>query len=96
MNQRVTCFCCLFPHLRNEGIYLIEDFYTSYWCSHGGGKHPNTTLAFLKNHIDEVKYIGATTTKVSHLGIMPCTSGPNYYRENIFSTHYYDNLVVIL
>jgi hypothetical protein len=98
MNQQITSFCTLFPHLRSGGLYFIEDLHTSYWSGfYGGGKKSDqNTIAFLKSLIDEVNYIGARTAKASHLAIDPSIMRElNIYREKIHSIHFYDSLVVI-
>lgn len=54
MAQQIITFQQMFPHLRDEGIYLCEDVGTSYWSSYGGGNHPNTFIEFTKRLIDEI------------------------------------------
>ncbi len=96
MNQQITSFAVLFPHLKSGGMYIIEDLHTSYWPGWGQNTGKNT-VTFLKSLIDEVNFIGARTTKASHLNIDPSVLRElNVYREKIYSIHFYDSLAVII
>jgi hypothetical protein len=96
MNQQITSFSILFPHLKSGGMYIIEDLHTSYWKSHGGGG-ANTTVNFLKSLIDEVNFIGSRTSRASHLNLpLSIQTELNIYREKIYSMHFYDSLVIII
>lgn len=97
MNQQITSFRHLFPHVKSGGMYIIEDLHTSYWKSFGGGKHRHTTVAFLKSLIDDVNFVGAQTSRASHLNIDPAAiNGMNIYREQILSIHFYDSVAIII
>jgi hypothetical protein len=97
MNQQITSFCILFPHLKSGGLYIIEDLHTSYWSRWGGGNSLLSTIAFLKSLIDEVNFIGAHTTRAGHLMIDPSIAKEmNIYREKIYSMHFYNSMVVII
>ncbi|MBI3258641.1 MAG: class I SAM-dependent methyltransferase [Ignavibacteriae bacterium] len=96
MNQQITSFRELFPHLKSGGMYIIEDLHTSYWDGWGSDSGQNT-IAFLKSLIDEVNFVGMCTTRASHLVIAPSIATElNIYREKIYSMHFYDSLVVII
>ncbi len=97
MNQQITSFKVLFPHLKSGGLYIIEDLHTSYWTGWGGERTGLNTVTFLKGLIDEVNFIGARTTKASHLAIDPSILRElNIYREKIYSIHFYDSLAIII
>jgi hypothetical protein len=96
MLQQIISFKTLFPHLKSGGMYIIEDLHTSYWSSHGGGG-PHSTVNFLKSLVDEVNFIGAKTTRASHLNIPSSVQKDlNIYRESIYSIHFYDSVAIIL
>jgi hypothetical protein len=96
MVQQITSFCILFPHIKNGGIYIIEDLHTSYWSSYGGGG-PDSTVNFLKKLIDEVNYVGAKTARASHLNLCPAIlSELNIYQKQIHSIHFYDSAAIII
>jgi hypothetical protein len=49
----IRSFVHLFPRLREEGTYLIEDLHCSYWESYGGGLYdPFSAIAFFKKIVD--------------------------------------------
>jgi 8-demethyl-8-alpha-L-rhamnosyltetracenomycin-C 2'-O-methyltransferase len=61
VNEHVlTSFRTLFPHLRNGGLYVIEDLQTSYWPRFGGTStsfdSPSTSVGFLKSLVDGLNY----------------------------------------
>lgn len=96
MNQQITSFATLFPVLKSGGIYVIEDLHTSYWdgWGHESGKH---TIAFLKSLIDEVNFVGAHTTKASHLNLsQDLLQRLTLYQKDIYSIHFYDSLAIII
>lgn len=96
MNQQITSFSYLFPHVKSGGMYIIEDLHTSYWPYFGGGG-AGSTVNFLKNLIDDVNFVGNRATRASHLNIPTALlSELNIYREKIFSIHFYDSVAVIL
>lgn len=53
----VNTFTILFPLLRNEGIYVIEDTQTSYWPSWGGSiDNAESSMNFVKRLVDGLNY----------------------------------------
>lgn len=55
----ITSFRALFPHVRDGGIYAIEDLQTSYWERYGGSSEPNhkgTSMTFLQRLTDGVNH----------------------------------------
>lgn len=96
MNQQVTSFKVLFPHVKSGGMYIIEDLHTSYWSSFSD-KKPLNTMAFLKSLLDDVNFVGARTGRASHLAIDPSIANEmNIYREQIASIHFYDSVAIII
>ena len=37
MNQQITTFMQMFPHIKDGGVYMCEDCHTSYWSEIYGG-----------------------------------------------------------
>jgi hypothetical protein len=96
MNQQITSFVTLFPYLKSGGLYIVEDLHTSYWPSFYD-RGAQTMISFLKGLIDEVNYVGAHTSKASHLGLPPSLlSQMNLYQETILSIHFYDSLAIVI
>ena len=97
MNQQITSFKTLFPHVKSGGMYIIEDLHTSYWPHWGGGNHRGTAIAFLKSLIDDVNFVGQRTGKASHLNVDPSIHDElNIYREQIRTIHFYDSVAIII
>ena len=59
-NHVIASFNILFPQLADNGIYVIEDLYSSYWKLMGGGwdngAEKNTSISMLKNLVDSLNY----------------------------------------
>lgn len=95
MTQQITSFVTLFPHIKSGGMYIIEDLHTSYWPAFGGGG-VHSTVNFLKSLIDDVNFVGATTTRASHQNLPYSTVKQlNIYRKEIESIHFYDSVAII-
>jgi demethylmacrocin O-methyltransferase len=87
VNEHVIgTFRTLFPLLRPNGIYAIEDTQTSYWPSYGGGRaRPDTLLNFFKGLTDGLNY-----AEYSDDGYTPdCLEG------NIVEMAFFHNLVIV-
>jgi len=54
MNQQQTSFEVLFPLLKEDGIYVIEDLHTSYWPEFRD--RYQTTMNFLHDRIEDMHY----------------------------------------
>jgi hypothetical protein len=53
-HQRAS-FDILFPSLKPDGLYIIEDMHTSYWKEYEGGYRRNgTAIEFIKQMIDDL------------------------------------------
>lgn len=58
-NDVLTSFFYLFPFIRQQGVYVIEDCATSYWDDYGGGyRKKGTTVETFKDLIDDVNFRG--------------------------------------
>jgi hypothetical protein len=104
MNQQYVSFMTLFPYLKNGGMYIVEDLHTSYWKEYGGGgsladpkSGQGTFINFLKRLVDEVNFVGARTGSANHHAIPPAIQSElNWFREQIYSMHFYDSLCIII
>lgn len=83
-DQRAS-FGALFDHVRDGGLYVIEDLHTSYWPHpYGGGyRLPGTGIELVKDVIDEIH------------GWYHSTPGSLGVRESVTAIHVYDSIVVL-
>ena len=82
MDQQIITFEELFDHIKDDGVYLIEDLHTSYWPEFDGGyKRNNTFIEYSKNFIDHLN--------ANHIN---CASN---FTKSVNSIHYYDSVLVI-
>ena len=85
MNQQIITFSAMFPHIKNEGVYMCEDCHTSYWEEYGGGfRKPGSYIEFAKLLIDAINAF--------HIGEK---RPPNYLTMNMGGIHFYDSIVVV-
>lgn len=53
----IVTFCNLFPHLKHDGLYVVEDLHCSYWEHYEGGlHHPRPSMAFFKTLADVLNF----------------------------------------
>lgn len=51
----IRSFARYFPHLKDSGLYVVEDIHCSYWKKYTGGLfHPYSAISFFKRLIDVV------------------------------------------
>jgi hypothetical protein len=82
----IETFKVLFPHLRANGIYAIEDMQTSYWPTWGGGmENPNSSMAFFKGLVDGLNHVEFPVGGYT----------PGYFDKNIVEIVFFHNLVII-
>ena len=87
MNQQITTFREMFPHIKDGGLYMCEDCHTSYfdkdkWLG-GGLRREGTFIEFMKNIIDEINAFWTGDA-------LPIT----YNTRNLRGLHFYDSIVV--
>lgn len=90
VNEHVLwTFRYLFPHLSQNGLYVIEDLHTSYWRAFGGSTDQldstNTSVGFLKRLVDGLNY-SEFETKRYH---------SQYTDTHIIGLHFYHSMVFI-
>ena len=81
-------FKTLFPLLNADGIYAIEDVQTSYWAEYGGSEYTDgqadTVMNYFKRQVDGLNHVEYKSPY-----------GATYFDKNIFSIHFYHNLIII-
>lgn len=92
MNQQITTFREMFPHVRDGGIYMCEDCHTSYWDAEdwlgGGVEVDGTFIEFTKKLIDEVNGFAMADQRA------PEARPVTYNTKNLYGLHFYDSIVV--
>jgi hypothetical protein len=84
----IESFNVLFPNLKENGVYAIEDIQTSYWPEYGGNSGNTqsiTTMNYFKKLADGLNYKEFLVPGYE----------PNYFDLNIVSVHFYHNLIFI-
>jgi hypothetical protein len=87
MKQQIHTFEELFPLVKADGVYLIEDLHTSYWKRWGGGYRKRTSfIEYSKNFIDQLNAWHSRE---------PRRLRPFDFTRSVDSLHYYDSVLVI-
>jgi cephalosporin hydroxylase len=84
----IASFGILFPLLKGDGLYVVEDTQTSYWPERGGSadlQDESTSMAFLRRMTDGLNYEEFVDE----------TYRPTYNDTHITGLHFYHNLVFI-
>lgn len=87
----ISSFNYLFPHLKDGGIYAVEDLQTSYWDdgSHGGDSYDmnnlSTAMGYFKSVVNGLNYSEFVRPGYE----------PSYLDKKVVSMHFYHNLCFI-
>lgn len=90
VNEHVRIsFHTLFPHLRQGGLYVIEDLQTSYLASYGGSSggvaQPDTSIGLIKRLLDDMHH--------QEHGEGP--EEPTLTQRTVVGVHAYHNIVFV-
>lgn len=86
MEQQKVSFLELYPHIKENGLYLCEDLHTSYWTIYGGGyNNSKSFIEFSKTLIDKLN-----AWHISNNELLVDT-----FTKTTYSLHYYDSVLVI-
>ena len=84
-HQQIATFEVLYPHVKPDGIFLIEDLHTSYWRAWQGGLHkPGTFMEYAKGLTDQLT---AWHSKEHTLVV-------DDFTRSTRSMHFYDSIIV--
>ena len=82
----IRTFHTLFPLMRPDGIYVVEDTQTAYWPTWGGGiGSPESSMAFFKNLADGLNHVEYPLDDYK----------PSYFDRNIVEIAFFHNLVFV-
>lgn len=82
--DQIISFEVLFPFLKNNGLYIIEDLGTSYFSSYGYGSKPSF-VDYLKDMVDDVNYAAINYDDKT----------ANYPNKKISDIHFYNSMCII-
>ncbi len=91
MSHQINSFEALFPLLKPNGVYMVEDTHTSYWKSFGGGlRSPGSFMEYAKAATDYVN--------VDHFREEDTLNIPadlkKALKEELTSVTFYDSMIV--
>jgi hypothetical protein len=82
----IKTFQVLFPLMRPNGIYAVEDTQSAYWPTWGGGiDNPHSSMAYFKSLVDGL----------NHAEYPVKDYRPTYFDENIVEMAFFHNLILI-
>ena len=90
--HQIETFQLLFPLMKKEGVYVVEDTQTSYWPAFGGGSvgtagHAASAVSFFKGLVDGVNYAE----------FLPSARGtPTELQQSIRGIYFEHNMIVIV
>lgn len=85
MGQQLATFDVMYPLVKEDGVFLIEDLHTSYWDEYGGGyRRPRTFMRRAKQLTDQ---LNAWHSHDSRLVV-------DDFTRTTRSMHFYDSIVV--
>lgn len=85
MGQQVATFEELYPKVKEDGVFLIEDLHTSYWPSYGGGyQREGTFVEYAKGLADQ---LNAWHSHEEGFGV-------DDFTRSTESMHFYDSIIV--
>jgi len=93
MQQQITSYEALFPHIDANGVYLCEDLHTSYWAEFGGGyKNPASFIEYAKNFVD---YLNGWHARPAPPTAPQLELAVTDFTRSVHSVHFYSSVVVV-
>jgi hypothetical protein len=91
MSNQIKSFEALFPLLKPNGVYMVEDTHTSYWKSFGGGlRKPGSFMEYAKAVSD---YVNVDHFREADTLDIPADLKDSLKRE-LTSITFYDSMIV--
>jgi hypothetical protein len=85
MTQQIATFEEVYPRLRENGVFLVEDVHTSYWKRYGGGyRREGTFIEYAKALVDQ---LNAWHSREPGFEV-------DEFTRTTRSMHFYDSVVV--
>lgn len=86
MRQQITTLNCLFDHVADGGIFVIEDLCTSYWLGYGGGLGRKSSL---------IEYSKGLVDKLNADFLLCDELEPDDFTDTLAGMHYYPGMLVL-
>jgi len=98
--QQKNLFNYLFKHVKDGGIYIVEDLGTSYLGQFGGGyRKADSMIEFLKSLVDSVNTPFFKRTplfyKLAPFGPQPLPEEPTFEEDNIYAMSFFKGICFI-
>lgn len=85
MQQQIATFEEVYPAVKSDGVFLVEDVHTSYRANYGGVyRDPGTFIEYVKNLVDKVNAWHSQTDALT----------VDDFTRSTRSIHIYDSIVV--
>lgn len=86
VGQQIATFEVLYPKMRHDGVFLMEDLHTNYWPRYGGGyRREGTFWEYAKALTDQ---LNAWHSREDALAV-------NEFTRTTKSMHFYDSIIVL-
>jgi len=92
--EQISSFQILFQHVKQGGIYIIEDLFPSYWNTHVN-KDEQTCVNFCKTLVDYLNYMAYKNPYWKNDAHNYSSEPLTYYEQYIDSIHFYKGIVFI-
>lgn len=91
MDQQITTFEELYPHVQPYGVYLCEDLHTSYLAGYGGGlRREGTFIEYSKGLIDRLHGWCAEESGITDPRLVV-----DEITRTTYALHFYDSVLVV-
>lgn len=102
-SHMIKSFEILFPYVKKNGIYVVEDVCCSYWDKYEGGFRKNgTSIEYFKDIIDDVNFNGEMAENFNYIHarredllIEQTKSKNNRIRTDIESINFMNSIIII-
>jgi demethylmacrocin O-methyltransferase len=91
-HHQIETFNILFPFMKENGVYVVEDVQTSYWPAYGGGSvgtpgHATSAVSFFRGLVDGL----------NHAEYLPSArTAPTLFQHSICAIYFEHNLIAIV
>jgi hypothetical protein len=85
-DQQIVTLDILWPHLKDRGVYLVEDLHTNYWeRKRGGLRRPGTFVEYAKRIADDLTAFHSDSDDFA----------PTDWTTSVASVSFYDSVVAL-